>query len=262
MSKIIVIKVGGALSTIKNGKYEINIDLMKIYAKTIKREWSLFERKVIFVLGGGSFGNVAPLEYNLVYFNENTKKIDICEMTLRMFSYVMDVVEIFRKEGIACYPFQTSAICTTDNYLVRNSFADSIRMCLDLGIMPIMSGDLTFDKKEVIHIFSSDKVPELFLNFMDIGKVIYLTDIDGFYLDITDKSSFVEEINKDNFEFVISSAIGSKYQDVTGGMYSKLMAMKRLSEYGIHSVVLCGRDPENMISILKDKPILATRFES
>lgn len=262
MKKIIVVKIGGAISTNKNSKYEIDTELMVKYAKAIRKEWLLFEERVILVLGGGSFGNVVPTEYNLVNYSKKTQREDICEMTLTMFTYMGKIARIFKNHGVACYPFQTSSVCTTDNGLLEKSFIDSVRMCLDLKIMPIMTGDLTFDRKERIHIFSSDKVPEMIAKHVDVEKVIYLTNTDGVYRNTNDKSSLVEEINSENFDVIISSASGSNQQDVTGGMYVKLQSMKKLSEYGVNSIILNGRDPKNIIRVLKGEPVLSSKFSS
>ncbi|MGY0434859.1 isopentenyl phosphate kinase [Bacillus rugosus] len=242
-----ILKIGGSLITDKNAYCVPRKEEIKRFAKMIKSRWFDLQGKLVVVIGGGSYGNGVPLRYNLLD-SEKRKKEDLLMMTVKMFEWINEVAMIFRNEGLPVYPFQTSSYCTTNEGNYDFCFMNPIKMSLQLGLLPITSGDFTFDKKKNFTIYSSDNVPELFVDHFDVQRVVILTDVPGiFESDKTKK--IIKRVNQYNYKKIIENTGSSNKQDVTGGMNNKLKALIRVAQKNTNSIV-CDGSKHNLIKAL------------
>lgn len=249
-----VVKIGGSLITDKNAYCSPNRDEIRKYARLVKVHWNQLQGKLVIVLGGGSYGNGVPIRYNIKNSEQDWKHTNLLMMTVKMFEWINEVTMIFRDEGIPCYPFQTSSYCTTANGAPHSFYLDPIKNCLKLGVLPITSGDFTFDHDKSFVIFSSDNVPELFVEHFDVDRVVILTDVPGIY-DSIETKTVICKVTKDNYMQVLNVAGASRKQDVTGGMNNKLKALIRIAQKNTTSVVCSGKNVTNLIDALfSDNP--------
>ena len=93
--------------------------------------------------------------------------------------------------------------------------------------------------------------------------LLILTDIEGLY-DSDPRSNpgaklipVVEKIDDE----LLRAAGGAGTSRGTGGMRSKLLAARRATESGVHTVILKGDRPANLYDVLEDKP-LGTLFRA
>lgn len=256
-----IVKIGGSLITDKNAYCSPRRDKIREFAKVIKSQWDVLRGKLIVVLGGGSYGNGVPIRYNLRDSECEWEHKNLLMMTFKMFEWINEVTMIFREEGIPCYPFQTSSYCTTNGGHPDQFFIEPIKKCLKLGILPVTSGDLTFDQEKTFVIFSSDNVPELFVDHMEIRRVVILTDVPGIYESIESKK-IIPRVTRENAELILKVAGGSMKQDVTGGMNNKLRALIRLAQKNVMSVICDGTMPSNLIEALLSENPPGTVIES
>lgn len=256
-----VVKIGGSLITEKNEYCSPKRDEIREFAKVVKRYWDKLQGKLVLVLGGGSYGNGVPIRYNIKNSRQDWKRTDLLMMTVKMFEWINEVTMIFRAEGIACYPFQTSGYCTTRQGVPRSFCLEPIKMCLDLGILPVTSGDLTFDESETFVIFSSDNVPELFVDYFDVERVVIITDVPGIYESMETKN-VIRKVTQENYNDILRVAGTSNKQDVTGGMNNKLKALIRIAQKNTTSVLCDGTNPNNLIKALFDEEPPGTIVEA
>jgi isopentenyl phosphate kinase len=248
-STMFIAKIGGSLITNKNGYCSPRLDKIQEFATLIKSNWDKLEGNLVIVLGGGSYGNAVPLRYGISNSQAGWEKINLLKMTEKMFEWNTVVTSIFRNEGVPCYPFQTSSYCTSSNGTLDTFYLEPIKMCLDLGILPILSGDLTFDKGKTFVIYSSDNVPEMFVEKFKVERVVMLTDVPGIYT-LQDTKRIVRKVNKENFAQILDAAGSSSKQDITGGMNNKLRSMIRVAKKNTTSVICDGTNPQNLLEAL------------
>lgn len=252
-----VVKIGGSLLTDKNGYCAPNKEMVRQYARTIASAWDRLRGNLILVVGGGSYGNAVPIRYNLKDASLPWKDRDLSMMTVKMFEWLSLVTEIFREEGVPCYPFQPSGFVVTDDKHPVRFFVEPVQHVLEHGVMPVFSGDLVFDLKREFIIFSSDNIPELFVDRMPLQRVVMLTDVEGVleYAEDGLERRVISAVTKENYREVLLCTGPSRKQDITGGMKNKLEALLRLAEQGVEGVVTSGRDASALLpALFEEKP--------
>ncbi|MCR6109547.1 isopentenyl phosphate kinase family protein [Bacillus sp. A301a_S52] len=255
-----VVKIGGSLITDKNAYCKPEFENIYQYARIIKKNWTALKGNLIIVLGGGSYGNAVPKRYHIDNSMNHWKPENIAMMTIKMQEWMREFYYAFKKYDIPCYPFQASAFVVSNEGEHYSSYIDPIKKCLELGLLPIISGDLVFDEKNDFGIFSSDKIPEVIAEHLDVKKVVMLTDVPGVYFQ-NNKKEIIKTINKQNYRSVLGETGGSLKQDVTGGMKTKVKSLYKLSQYGCDSVICDGREPENIIEAFNEDKQIGTLIE-
>lgn len=260
-SPLYVVKLGGSITTIKNGNYELNYENLKNIAEVLSKSKLLSNSKIILVFGGGSFGNVAPIEYNILSkCNKDTYLVNISKMTTVMFSMLTDITNVFIEYGIPVYPFQCSAIVRQKINLKYEINIESILLALKQNYIPIISGDLVFNRENDFTIFSSDNIPFLISEVFPVKHVLYYTDVDGLYSNLIDKK-IIPLIKLGDFEAIKNLAGPSSNQDVTGGMAHKIIQIENLLKNNVTSEILSFKNFRLIDHSLNKEIHFGTRFE-
>ena len=128
----------------------------------------------------------------------------------------------------------------------RNFWIEPIKHAMSLGVLPILSGDMVFDSDRGFVIFSSDRIPELFINSLPVKRVAMLTNVAG----VLNGSEVFTRVTPEDHELVLNKASASRQQDVSGGMKNKVKSLLRLANLGVESVICDGRDPSVLLQAL------------
>jgi isopentenyl phosphate kinase len=261
-SGVFIVKLGGSVISDKNEYCAPNTRLIHDFGHVVRSRWSELRGRLIIVLGGGSYGSGVAHRYNLQDSSQPWQLLDLSIVTVKMFELLSMVTEIFREEEIPCFPFQASGyLISRDAYPLR-FFIEPIKHALSMGLLPIVAGDLVFDEKQGFVIFSSDWIPELFVNTLPIKRVVMLTNVAGIMNYSSEEPRVVRRITNENYELVLNYTGPSQQQDVSGGMKNKLEALLKLSAMGVESVICDGRDPAILIPALFDRVPRGTVIES
>lgn len=248
-----VIKIGGSLLTEKNGFCEPDRGAIKKFASAIQILWPLLKGNLILIIGGGSYGNAIPIKYNLKKSTDQWIPENLMMMTVSMFEWQTIVSKELQQTGVPCYPLQTSAFMISRDGKAEETFIKPLRSLLNLGVLPILAGDLVFDSNKSFIIYSSDNIPELFIDQFELERVVMLTDVPGVYVnDSSGKKYWVKEVTRLNWQSVLEQSGESQKQDVTGGMKNKLTSLLRLAESGVEGLICLG-DPDQLYSSVFDK---------
>lgn len=260
-SPLYVVKLGGSITTIKNGNYELNYENVKNIAEILSKSKLFSNSKIILIFGGGSFGNVAPTQYNILSKSDKDNYlVNISKMTTVMFSMLTDIANIFIEYGIPVYPFQCSAIVRQKINLKYEISIESILLALQQNYIPIISGDLVFKQDNNFTIFSSDNIPFLISEVFPVKHVLYYTDVDGLYSNIIDKK-VIPLITLGDFKSIQKIAGPSSNQDVTGGMAHKVIQIENLLKNNVTSEILSFKNFKLIDNSLNKEIHLGTRFE-
>lgn len=250
MSAVFIVKLGGALISYKDEYCTPNIAVIREFARTVSAGWDALQGKLIMVLGGGSYGNGVPYRYNLQKSSHDWKHLDLSMMTVKMFELMSVVTDIFRQEGVPCYPFQASSFMVSRDGRPQSFFIEPIKHALSMGVLPIVSGDMVFDSDRRFVIFSSDCIPELFVGSLPLKRVVMMTNVPGVMDYSSGEPEIIARVTRENHEAVLSHAGASNQQDVSGGMKNKVQAMLRIAELGVESVICDGRKPADLMPAL------------
>ncbi|AAT43082.1 isopentenyl phosphate kinase [Picrophilus oshimae] len=234
---MIIVKLGGSVITDKSYYRKFRSGAVKKISKVL----SDFN-DIIIVHGGGSFGHIKAKEYGLpgkisvkTLSGMNVVHNDMLELNVK-------VSRILNENGIFNISIPIPAI-SRNGRIDYTSFIEYIKA----GITPVSFGDI-YVKNGTIGIYSGDNIVYDLSFIYKPDTVVFMSNVDGIF----DKNP---EIYKDarllrnpdielNFE--------SKYNDVTGGMKSKLDIMKRIARLGVKVYLINGNYPERIYDLNND----------
>lgn len=257
---MIVLKIGGALLTEKEGYCTPNLATIAAYGHALSKVVSQHGQDIIIVLGGGSFGNGVPLRYNITA-KSSPDLHDISRMTVAMMQWMSIVVEAWREFELPLYPFQASSIIYIDQNNEAKGFLEPVNMAIESGLIPIISGDLIFHKNGTRSIFSSDFIPAVLSKSIQISKVVMLSDVAGLLDYSLPSKPLIRRVRTDERVLIQAAAGRSSKPDFTGGMSTKVEALSELALLGIGGLIADGRVPERLESILSPLYDGGTLFE-
>ena len=252
---MILIKFGGSVITDKAEYRKFNKETVARLADEIKRSGE----EVIIVHGAGSFGHVVSKQYNLQKGYENDSQIPamarvMCD-TRELSSMVVE--ELLAKDIPAVsVPIGSCFVADGGKLVVDNE--EPLRRLTDLGIMPVMFGDVITDRKTRFCIVSGDQVMELLCRMYNPEKVVFVSDIDGLYDRNPKTDRAARMIGTVTKEKMASIATDSNVDDVTGGVRNKMEAMLRMTDGSRKCYLVNGNAPNRLYSLLKGETVTCT----
>ena len=243
-SSVILLKLGGGLLTDKNKPLSIREDVVRSAVKQIIDA----NEKIILIHGGGSFGHPLAKKYSISNGIDKTipnQILGVAETHHAMVKFNSYLIEQFLENNYPVLSFQTSSIFTKDSGVISAKSLDVIETTLDLGIMPILYGDIILDKQGSFSIISGDQIILALnqsLNNYSISKVVFAMESDGLYtVDKNDDENckLVTECYSNELDRLNLADLGQKI-DVTGGIKSKLNFIKKICESKIPVQLLNG----------------------
>lgn len=156
-------------------------------------------------------------------------------------------------------------LLTQDDLSDRTRYVNAkntILTLLEMGIIPIINENDTVATDE-IKFGDNDQLAALVSGLIEANYLIILSDVEGFYTSDPKKDSNakliknIKEISKETIEIAkpVSTGFG------TGGMYSKVIAAKKATSFGIPVHIVSGRKYGNIKAVLEGKEI-GTYFEA
>ncbi len=237
---MIVLKLGGSLITDKSKDFFPRKDVIKRLAREIKEAIKESGEKVIIVHGGGSFGHVVAKKYGI---KEGIKSHDaeykaegIAKTRIAMHVLNEIVTDALIGAGINAVSVQTSclAMCMNDEIYVFNS--EFIRKFLEIGLIPVLYGDVVLDMKKGVTILSGDDIACYLARIFKAKRIVFAIDKDGVFESMENKR-LVEVITKENFEKI---EFKDSEHDVTGSLKAKIEKLLKLAEDGYESIIVNG----------------------
>ncbi|KKP46886.1 MAG: Aspartate/glutamate/uridylate kinase [Candidatus Woesebacteria bacterium GW2011_GWA1_33_30] len=225
MKNLILVKLGGSVITDKSKPFTARTDVIKKLAKQIIK---LKNKNTDLIVGhgSGSFAHTPAAKYAVA---EGVTLRDVglhLDRKIWGFSLTADaaiqinriVVSEFLKLKLKVVSFAPMSFIYEKKIITGH-----IKKALDIGIIPVIYGDLVMDKKQGFHINSGEATLDLLAKklskFYKKIKIIYYTDTNGVY-DANGKT--IEKITPKNFKEIQKYITGSKNTDVTGGMILKV----------------------------------------
>ena len=241
---VILLKLGGGLLTDKNKPFSIREDVVKSAVKQITDA----TEKIILVHGGGSFGHPLAKKYSISDGLDTTipnQILGVAETHHSMIKFNSYLIEQFLERNYPVLSIQTSSIFIKDSEVISTKSLDVIETALDLGIMPILYGDIILDKQGSFSIISGDQIILALcqnLHNYNISKVVFAMESDGLYIvdkDNSENCKLVTECYSNELDSLNLADLGQKI-DVTGGIKSKLNFIKMICKSKIPVQLING----------------------
>ena len=256
--QLVLLKLGGSLITDKNKPFAARREVIIRLGKEIKSAMRKFSGKLIIAHGSGSFGHPIAKKYKIadgVNGRDSTEGIvRVAEAAIRI-NRIM--IECLLKAGLPVVSFAPASLMMAEDKLPVDSFVEPISQSLKRGLIPVLYGDIIFDRKRGWCIFSSEKIlgvlTKAFLKSFTEVKVFYCGDTDGVY---DENGETIEVITPESFTKLSEKIKGSTAADVTGGMLHKVQeAVIMASDFGIKTLICSGKETGQVRQALNGKLI-------
>ncbi len=254
---ITIIKLGGSAITYKEERMKPRIDIIDMIARELKSYWYEKEKdeSIIIVHGGGSFGHPLAKDYKL---NEGLKNdesmIGASETIDAMRVLSLIVSNTLRRYGLPVFPIQSSSIVIKRNRKIVSFHKEIITAIIEKGFMPLLWGDVTIDKELGVCIVSGDEIILALSEFLDVSRVVFGTDVDGVYKDLT-TGEIYKKILPSDFEKALRNIKSIASKDVTGGMKAKLEVAFSIARKGVLVRIINLTKQNNLLKALRNEDV-------
>jgi isopentenyl phosphate kinase len=219
------LKLGGSLITDKSRPYTPRPDVLERLASEIAAaRLSQPERLILLGHGSGSFGHVPAEKYGTwegVHGREAWHGfVQVWREAARLNRIVMDALE---QAGLPAISFPPSAGLAASDRKVDNWDLGPIQSALQAGLLPVVFGDVVFDRQRGGTIFSTEDLFTYLAPRLLPARILLAGIEPGVWRDYPGKSEVYSEITPSSAAGLIASVGGSAATDVTGGMASKVI---------------------------------------
>ncbi len=264
-NNLTIIKIGGSVITDKHVPFSVDAETIK----NIISELELVKKeKTIIVHGGGAFGHPIAKKYMLNKgFKNNDQIKGIVETSHAMLSLNKIIVDMFTEAEFPVISFSPHDIFITKYGRIYRSFLQPLNHALELGLIPVLFGDIVYDATQGVAILSGDQIISYLSMKLKASRVILGTDIDGIYSSdpkIDSKAQLIPELNPENYRRILKllKSTSESQIDVTGSMYGKVRELVKVAKNGIDIYIVNARKPGNISKILNNAYINCTRFKN
>ncbi|MBN1303529.1 MAG: isopentenyl phosphate kinase family protein [Anaerolineales bacterium] len=255
MDKLVFLKLGGSLITVKTRPFTARLDKITDLAEQLSSVLSSSpDTKLLLGHGSGSFGHTAAKEFNTREGAARARNLGdywkgFSEVWYQASALNRIVMEALYKANLRAIALPPAASVVAQNGKILAWNIAPIRAALEAGLVPVVYGDVTFDKGQGGTILSTEELM-MFLALELYPQRILLAGLeDGVWEDYPSRSHLLDKITPAYLEENRSPAGGSSGTDVTGGMASKVEQMLELvtRSEGIEAQIFSGEEHGNLI---------------
>lgn len=261
---MIFLKLGGSLITDKSQPGTPRLEVLARLAQEIAQARS--ERPTSRLLlghGSGSFGHPQALRYG-THTGAHTPQDWIGFQQVwwaahRLHWLVLDALTEAEVPAISLPP-SASAIC--ENGTIVELAAEPVSRSLDAGLVPVVLGDVAYDRRRGSSIVSTEQVMAYLAGALRPRRILLAGLEDGVYASYPQKDRLLTELRSADLEGLSIGDSGET--DVTGGMLDKVRWSLSLAEAegGPQEVrIFSGATPGNVRRALLGEA-LGTRIKS
>ncbi|HET9946866.1 MAG TPA: isopentenyl phosphate kinase [Patescibacteria group bacterium] len=250
--ELILIKLGGSVITDKSKPYTFQEQVAQTLIKQIKKA----NKPVLIAHGAGSFAHTSAKKYGGTHGYTNTLGISHVSKDARELNQL--IISEFLAEDMPAVSFSPMSMIVSDKGKTVGQFFESLEETIKQGIIPVVFGDVIWDKTWKSTIYSGERVLNDIAFFLlkkkyPITKIIQVGKTSGVY-DTVGKT--IPHITQENWPTLRKMVFGSDETDVTGGMEHKVIQAITLAKQGLSTLLINGTK-ENELS----KALLGERVE-
>jgi len=250
----LLIKLGGSIITDKQKPYVARLEHLRALSQILVR----IHQPLIIAHGSGSFGHTSAAEYGGGHgYKDKWGVAKVSRDAMAINSIVMDSLLDAKIPAISLRP---ASLTIADTGELSEAFFTPVKLALSQGLVPVLYGDVIWDKAWQSTIFSGETILSYVAEYLirsdvPVEQVIELCDTDG-VLDSNKKT--IPEIMPENWHKILSVFFASKTKDVTGGMQHKVEEALRLAKKGIMTRIINGNNVKEVEAVLLRNIALGT----
>jgi isopentenyl phosphate kinase len=242
---IVLVKLGGSLVTEKAREGTARTPVIRRLAAEIAGSLDGAKGpRLVLGHGSGSFGHAAASRAGLTRGRIARKRTEgIAHVQRRAADLNRLIVAALEEAGARPFTLAPSSFLTTTGGKVAEVFTDPLFLALELGLLPVVYGDVVMDRTHGAAIVSTEEMfvaisQEAARRRIRVARAIWLGETDG----LTDaRGRTVALLSARGAARAARSASGASGVDVTGGIALRLATVARLARAGIPSHLVDGR---------------------
>ncbi|MFQ5615376.1 MAG: isopentenyl phosphate kinase [Anaerolineales bacterium] len=245
--KLLFLKLGGSLITDKTRPITPRIDVLARLAHEIV-DARIQNPNVQLILGhgSGSFGHV-PAKKHGTRQGVTTPAgwRGFSEVWLQASALTRFVVNALHEARLPAVVFPPFAGAIAHHRKIAAWDLAPIRTALDVGLLPVVHGDVAFDTGQGGTILSTEDVFTYLARHLHPARILIAGIEPGVWADYPACTRIIPEITPETLEKIAPVLGGSPATDVTGGMASKVRDMSNLCQEipGLDALIFSGRRP-------------------
>ncbi|MDZ7612098.1 MAG: isopentenyl phosphate kinase [Candidatus Moranbacteria bacterium] len=268
MKPLYILKLGGSVVTDKDKEgFSVKKGLIDEISREIKNAKEKKDFDLILIHGAGAAGHQLAMEYKLVEgTGENKEKIYGALLSqLSNQKLNREIFEIFLENGLDVTPIHTASTVVQAGGEIAEFNSDCLKEALKKNFIPLLYGEMVFDKSKGMSICSGDSIAPHIANKLGADRILYATDVDGIYTQDPYQNSqaeLIEEISYGRIKKKIKLS-SSHNIDTTGGLKKKILRLEKFFSGGGDKTaeIFNGNQPENFSKILLDTFFKHTKIE-
>ncbi len=257
-----LVKLGGSLITDKTKPRTVEKERLGRLAAEIAAGWS--GGGLLVGHGSGSFGHPEAKAAGLVggaggrRLDSPADRMGIARTQAAAQALHRLIVSSLVDAGVPAYSQPPSGFLVTDDGKPHGPPPEPLAEALRLGMAPVTMGDVAMDRCRGAAIVSTETVFEFLAGALPtlgitVRRAVWLGVVPGV---LDGEGRLIPRIDASNIEAALAAAGGSAAVDVTGGMEHRLVTAWRLAGAGVESLIIDGREPGLLESVLR-RPALA-----
>ena len=249
-ARLIFLKLGGALITDKAQPHTPRLQVIERLAGEIAAAQA--EDTGLHILlghGSGSFGHFPASQYKTRLGVKSAEEwrgfVEVWREAAGLNHLVMRALE---RAGLPALVFPPSAMLIAHQGKVASWDLDPLRHALEVGLLPVIYGDVVFDTQLGGTILSTEDLFAHLAGYIQPAGLLLAGNQPGVWADFPENTRLLPEITPTSYPHIGSGLSGSAAIDVTGGMAGKVRRVISLVEAlpGLRASIFSGEIPGNL----------------
>ncbi len=260
MRPVTVVKLGGSAITDKSKDCTPDLPVIHRSAEQISR----YKEPLIVLHGGGSFAHPIVRRARLQDGYRDRSQLEQVSETELFLDQLTRIVGVsLLLVGKPFVPIRPLSFVLMRNGRIVDAFVRPIEKAVDLGLVPLIHGDLAFDLVKGFGVLSADTLASFLGSSFRALRVLYGCDVDGVYTGnpkVSASAQIIPRVDRTNATRVLRSLRRERTSDATGGMLGKVKEAVQLAKNGCECHIFNLKRENALEKALQGAPSTGTRF--
>lgn len=262
-AKPTILKLGGSVITEKDKAFTPNMEAIERLGKEVSKA---NVSKLILVHGGGSFGHPLAKEYAIKegFSGSPSQIIGFSQTHEAMVTLNKLIVDALIRHNIPAVSLAPSSFILTKSGRIQHFEDKPLTKFLEMGFVPVLYGDAVLDLEIGFTILSGDQLTAFLASKFSAQKILFGVDVDGLFTSdpkTCSSAQLIPYLTLHELRKMQHKIEESKFTDVTGGMFGKILELTPAVENGIPVIIVNAAKPDNIFKALKGERVLGTLIE-
>ena len=258
----VYLKLGGSLITDKRRAETARPDVLRRLAQEIAAaRRARPAMRLIVGHGSGSFGHTVGQKYGTRADVRTVQEwygfAAVADVAARLNRLVTAAL---LEAGAPAWSIQPSVALRCCDGRVLAGPAETVRLSLERGVLPVVYGDVALDEARGGVIVSTEEIFEWLAEHLPPSRMVLAGEVDGVYTadpQIDPTAARIPLITPDDLDAIAAGLGGSHGVDVTGGMAAKVAHALALVQrhHGMEVIVCSGLTPGAVFQALSGEAV-------